>query len=206
MSSPSCEGLGEERGVTNGVELELVDGVKTDGWSCLGGVGVAGIMFGVPGCLNGVAIVLPLGLGLGPAFESSYFPLVPGGLPWGDGRRWGVVRKVLGSSSEGKRSMLSFSTMVSGEARASSKSRSVGERLRCWARMSSNPSLLLVFDATTGLNPDGKEDGGGTGERGWWPLKSDARVIGVTKPLKKHTQGWPVSPLGEGDSEEAMGV
>ena len=42
-------------------ELDVVDGVKTDGRSCLGGVGVAEMTFGVPGCLNGVT-VLPLGL------------------------------------------------------------------------------------------------------------------------------------------------
>lgn len=62
LSSPSsCEGLGDGSGVWNGVELELdvVDGVKTDGGSCLGGVGVAEMTFGVPGCLNGVT-VLPL--------------------------------------------------------------------------------------------------------------------------------------------------
>lgn len=48
--------------------------------------------------------------------------------------------------------------------------------------MSGSPSLLFVLDAATGLNPDGKEDGGGTGERGWWPLKSDARVTAATRP------------------------
>jgi hypothetical protein len=92
---------------------------------------------------------------------------------------------LLGLSSGEKRSMVSFNTMVSGEARASSKSRSVRKCLRCWRGpwMSGNPSLLFVLDAANGLNPDGKEDGGGTGERGWWPFKSDARITAVTNPL-----------------------
>ena len=47
LSSPSCEGLGDESGVTNGVEPELVDGVKAERRSCFGDVGVAGITFGV---------------------------------------------------------------------------------------------------------------------------------------------------------------
>lgn len=75
LSSPSCDGLGDESGVTNGVEFELVDGVKVDDGSYFGGVGVAGIMFGVPGCLDGVAIFLPLELGLGLPFEPSRFAL-----------------------------------------------------------------------------------------------------------------------------------
>lgn len=54
--------------------------------------------------------------------------------------------------------------------------------------MSGNPSLLFVLDAATGLNPDGKEDGGGTGERGWWPLKSDARITAATNPSKRQIQ------------------
>jgi hypothetical protein len=62
--------------------------------------------------------------------------------------------------------MASFSRMVSDEARAPSKSRFVRERARCWAKVFDSPSLLFVPEANTGLNPDGKEDGGGTGERG----------------------------------------
>lgn len=58
--------------------LDVVDGIKTDDRSCLGGVGVAGMTFGVPGCLNGVTGVLPLRLGLGLPFEPSYLPLPPG--------------------------------------------------------------------------------------------------------------------------------
>ena len=65
-----------------------------------------------------------------------------------------------------KRSRASFSKMVSAEARAPSKSRSVRERLRCGAWVFGGPSLLFVPEATTGSNPDGKEDGGGTGVRG----------------------------------------
>lgn len=118
-------------GVTNGVELALdvVDGLKADERSCLGGVGVGGITFGEPGCLDGVTLFLPLGLGLGLLFETSYFPLVPGEFP--EVGRLGGVREMLGSSSGEKRSMPSFKTMVSGEARASSKLRSVRECLRC---------------------------------------------------------------------------
>ena len=71
--------MGDESGVTNGVEFELVDGVKMDGESCFGEVGVAGITFGVPGCLDGVDMLLEMGLGL--AFEPSYFPLAPGEFP-----------------------------------------------------------------------------------------------------------------------------
>ena len=81
LSSPSCERLGDERGVTNGVEFELVDGVKVYDGSRFGGVGVAGITFSVPSCLNGVAVFLPLEVGLGLSFESSNFPLAPGGFP-----------------------------------------------------------------------------------------------------------------------------
>jgi len=77
------------------------------------------------------------------------------------------VREILVSSPGEKRLMLSFSKMVSDEARAPSKSRSVRERLRCWAWVFGSPSLLFVPEATaTGSNPDGKEDGGGTGGRG----------------------------------------
>ena len=94
----------------------------------------------------------------------------------------------LASRSSEKRSMPSFSTMVSGEARASSKLRSVRECLRCWSWLSGNPSLLFVLDATIGLNPDGKEDGGGTGERGWWLLNSDARITAATKRSKEPMQ------------------
>lgn len=63
LSSPSCERLGEGSGVWNGVEFELdvVDRVKTDDGSGLGGVAIVGMMSGVPGCLNGVT-VFPLGL------------------------------------------------------------------------------------------------------------------------------------------------
>lgn len=67
--------------MTNGVEFELLDEVKTEDGACLGGVGVAGITFGVPGCLNGVVIFLPLELGLGLLFEPSRFPLGLGELP-----------------------------------------------------------------------------------------------------------------------------
>ena len=82
LSSPSWEGLGDESGVTKGVELELVDGVKMNGGSCFEGVGLAGIMFGVPGWVNdGVAVFLPLELGLGLPFESSYLRLAPGEFP-----------------------------------------------------------------------------------------------------------------------------
>ena len=62
-------------------ELDIVDGVKTDNESYLGGVGVAGMTFGVPGCLNGVTVFLPLGLELGLPLEPSYFPLAPGEFP-----------------------------------------------------------------------------------------------------------------------------
>lgn len=95
---------------------------------------------------------------------------------------------MLVSSPGEKRSMLSFSRMVLDEARASSKLMSVRERLRCRPWAFGNPSLLFVPNATTGLNPDGKEDGGGTGERGWWPLNSDARITAATKPSKKPVQ------------------
>jgi hypothetical protein len=62
-------------------ELDIVGGVKTDDGSCLGGVGDARMTFGVPGCLDGVIVSLPLGLGLGLPFEPSYFPLAPGEFP-----------------------------------------------------------------------------------------------------------------------------
>ena len=62
-------------------ELDIVDGVKTDDGSYLGGVGVAGMTFGVPGCLDGATVFLPLRLGLGLPFKPSYFPLAPGELP-----------------------------------------------------------------------------------------------------------------------------
>ena len=71
LCSPSYEGSGDGSGVWNGVEFELdVEGVKADGGSYLEGVGVAGMRFGVPGCLNGVIVFLPLGLELGLLFES----------------------------------------------------------------------------------------------------------------------------------------
>ena len=60
--------------------------------------------------------------------------------------------------------------------------------------MSGNLSLLFVLDATAGLNPDGKEDGGGTGERGWWPLNSDARITAATKRLKEPMQEGRMLP------------
>ena len=101
---------------------------------------------------------------------------------------------MLVSSSGEKRSRPSFSRMVSGEARASSKSRSVRERLRCWSWPSGNRSLLFVLDAATGLSPDGKEDGGGTGERGWWPLNSDARMTAAAKLFKKLVQEEQMLP------------
>ena len=101
---------------------------------------------------------------------------------------------MLVSNSGEKRSMPSFSTMVSGEARASSKSRSVRERLCCWSWPSGNQSRLFVLDATTGLSPDGKEDGGGTRERGWWPLNNDARIAAATKPSKKLMQEGQALP------------
>ena len=63
------------------LELDVVDGVKANGRSSLGGVGVAGMMVGVPGCLNGVAVLPPLGLGLGLPFKPSYFVLAPGESP-----------------------------------------------------------------------------------------------------------------------------
>lgn len=96
---------------------------------------------------------------------------------------------MLVSSSGEKRSIPSFSKMVSGKVRGLSKSRSVRERPRCWVWLSGNPSLLFVPDATSGLNPDGKEDGGGTGERGWCPLNSDARATDATKRSKKADTG-----------------
>ena len=169
------------------MEFEL-DVVNVYSVSFLGGVGVAGMTFGVPGCFNGVAVFLPFGLGLGPPFEPSYFPLAPDKYPWREGRHGGGVSDILASCSGERRSMPSLSTMVSGEARASSKSRSVRECLRCWSWLSGNPSLLFVLDATVGLSPDGKEDGGGTGERGWWLLNSDARITAATKRLKESMQ------------------
>lgn len=60
--------------------------------------------------------------------------------------------------------------------------------------MSGSPSLLFVLDTATGLNPDGKEDGGGCGERECWPLKSDARVTATTKLSMKPRQERPVFP------------
>ena len=194
LSSPSHEERsGDASGVWNEVELELdvVVGVKMNKVSFLGGVGVAGMTFGVPGCFDGV---LPLGLGLGLPFEPWYFPPAPGDFPLRDERHGDGVRDMLASSSGEKRSMPSLSTMVSGEARASSKSRSVRELLRCGSWLSGNPSLLFVFDATTGLNADGKEDGGGTGERGWWPLNNDARATAATKPSKEPIQKGQVLP------------
>ena len=167
------------------MEFEL-DVVKVYSVSPLGGVGVAGVTFGVPGCFNGVAVVLPFGLG--PPFEPSYFPLAPGRYPWRGGRDGGGVSDTLASCSGEKRSIPSLSMMVSDEARASSKLRSVRECLRCWSWLSGNRSLLFVLDATIGLSPDGKEDGGGTGERGWWLLNSDARITAATKRLKEPMQ------------------
>jgi len=62
-------------------EPEDVAGVKIDSVLFLGGVGVAGMMFGVPGCFNGVTALLPLILGPGLPFRPSYFPLAPGEYP-----------------------------------------------------------------------------------------------------------------------------
>lgn len=62
-------------------ELDEVAGVKTDSEVFLGGVGVAGITFGVPGCFNGVTVFLPFELGFGLPFKPSYFPLAPGEFP-----------------------------------------------------------------------------------------------------------------------------
>ena len=62
-------------------ELDVVVGVKTDNKLSLGGVGVAGMMFGVPGCFDGVTVFLPFVLGPGLPFNPSYFPLAPGEFP-----------------------------------------------------------------------------------------------------------------------------
>jgi len=116
------------------------------------------------------------------------------------------VRDMLVSSSGEKRSIPSFSTMVLAEARASSKSRSVRERLRCWGWLSGSPSLLFALDAATGLKPDGKEDGGGTGERGWWPLNSDARITAVAKPSRGPVQEKRMLPWAGAMVKESKGT
>ena len=72
--------------------------------------------------------------------------------------------------------------------------------------MSGSSSLLFVLDAATGLNPDGKEDGGGTVERGWWPLKSDARITATTNPPMKQMQERPMSSWVEDDDERTKGA
>lgn len=90
------------------------------------------------------------------------------------------MREMLVSNSGEKKSMLSFSRMVPGEVRGSSKSRSERERPRCWVWEFGSRSLLFVPGTVTGLSPDGKEDGGG---RGGWPLRN-ARVTATAKPSK----------------------
>jgi hypothetical protein len=116
-------------------------------------------------------------LRLGILAEPSYLPLAHGEFSQRDEKCGGVARVELISYSGEKRSIPSFSTMVSGEARTPPKLRSVRECLRgqSWLRP---PSLLFALDAATGLSTDGKEDGGGTesGTGGsltlgkWWPL------------------------------------
>lgn len=73
--------------------------------------------------------------------------------------------------------------------------------------MSGSPSLLLfVLDADTGLSPDGKEDGGGTGERSWWPLKRDARVTALEQTVKGADAGKAGVALGRDGGEEGKAL